>query len=172
MPRLDKAERTIAEALDSEDPRMRFAASMFTIRNSHRARRTGWTTTSTSAAELSVTANAPVRTLTFRWRTDEDDKRDAEAAEAERLREEGRAVVRIGWEKPLEDDGKLDRGQAGERAPAPAEDVTAGTPLTPIEGVRAKPRNSPIAGRRGLDSWQVGHGPQKNIASASLKSRV
>jgi hypothetical protein len=90
--RLDKAEKTIAEALDSEDPRMRFAASMFCIRNSHRARKRGWITTSTSAAELSVTANAPVRTLTFRWRTDEDDKRDAEAAEAERLRNEGKLI--------------------------------------------------------------------------------
>ena len=61
--------------------RRRDAASMFTIRNSHRARKRGWITTSTSAAELSVTANAPARTLTFRWRTPEDDERDAEAAE-------------------------------------------------------------------------------------------
>ena len=70
----------------------RDAASMFTIRNSHRARRRGWITTSTSAAELSVTANAPTRTLTFRWRTSEDDERDAEAAEAERLRDEGKLI--------------------------------------------------------------------------------
>ena len=70
-------------------PRRRDAASMFTIRNSHRARKRGWSTTSTSAAELSVSANAPARTLAFRWRTSEDDERDAEAAEAQRLREEG-----------------------------------------------------------------------------------
>jgi hypothetical protein len=57
--RLDLAERNIYEALKSDDPRRRDAASMFTIRNSHRARRRGWITTSTSAAELSVTANAP-----------------------------------------------------------------------------------------------------------------
>jgi hypothetical protein len=65
---------------------------MFTIRNSHRARKRGWITTSTSAAELSVTANAPVRTIVFRWRTSEDDKRDAEDAKAERLRDEGKPI--------------------------------------------------------------------------------
>jgi hypothetical protein len=85
--RLDLAEKNIYEALKSDDPRRRDAASMFTIRNSHRARKRGWITTSTSAAELSVTANAPARTLTFRWRTSEDDERDAEAARRERLRD-------------------------------------------------------------------------------------
>jgi hypothetical protein len=48
-------------------------------------------------AELSVTANAPARTFTFRWRTSEDDERDAEAAERERLLDEGKPVVSIGW---------------------------------------------------------------------------
>src|ERR1700722_6571009 len=90
--RLDLAEKNIYEALRSDDPRRRDAASMFTIRNSHRARRRGWITTSTSAAELSVTANAPARTFTFRRRTSEDDQRDAEAAEAERLRDEGKLI--------------------------------------------------------------------------------
>ena len=65
---------------------------MFTIRNSHRARKRGWITTSTSAAELSVTADAPARTIVFRWRTDDDDKRDAELAEAERLRDAGKLI--------------------------------------------------------------------------------
>ena len=90
--RLDLAEKNIYEALRSDNSRRRDAASMFTIRNSHRARRRGWITTSTSAAELSVTANAPARTLTFRWRTSEDDGRDAEAAERERLRDEGKLI--------------------------------------------------------------------------------
>jgi hypothetical protein len=90
--RLDRAEKNIVEALNSEDGRRRDAASFFVLRNSARARRRGWITTSTSAAELSVTANAPARTLTFRWRTSEDDERDAEAAEAERLRDEGRLI--------------------------------------------------------------------------------
>ena len=100
--RLDLAEKNIYEALTSDDSRRRDAASMFTIRNSHRARKRGWITTSTSAAELSVTANAPARTLTFRWRNSDDDKRDAEAAERERLREGGKQPVSIGWG----DDGK------------------------------------------------------------------
>jgi hypothetical protein len=96
--RLDLAEKNIYDALRSDDPRRRDAASMFTIRNSARARRRGWITTSTSAAELSVIANAPARTLTFRWRTSEDDERDAEAAEVERLRNgEVDHVVGIGW---------------------------------------------------------------------------
>jgi hypothetical protein len=72
--RLDLAEKNIYEALRSDDSRRRDAASMFTIRNSHRARRRGWITTSTSVAELSVSANAndQSRTLTFRWRNDSD----------------------------------------------------------------------------------------------------
>ena len=70
---------------------------MFAIRNSYRARKSGWITTSTSVAELSVTANALARTLTFRWRTSEDDERDAEAAEADQLCDEGKPVVSIGW---------------------------------------------------------------------------
>jgi hypothetical protein len=90
--RLDLAERNIYEALKSDEPRRRDAASMFTLRNSHRARRRGWITTSTSAAELSVAANAPARTVVFRWRTDDDDSRDAELAEAERLRDEGKLI--------------------------------------------------------------------------------
>ena len=94
--RLDLAEKNIFEALKSDDPRRRDAASMFTIRNSHRARKRGWITTSSSAVELSITAN-PARKLTFRWRTSEDDERDAEAVEAERLRDAGEHVASIGW---------------------------------------------------------------------------
>ena len=96
--RLDLAEKNIYEALRSDDPRRRDAASMFTIRNSHRARRRGWITASTSAAEL-----------VFRWRCDDDDKRDAEAAERERLRDEGKTVVSIGWG----DGGKTIEHEAG-----------------------------------------------------------
>ena len=96
--RLDLAEKNIYEALTSDDSRRRDAASMFTIRNSHRARRRGWITTSTSAAELSVTANAPARTLTFRWRNSDDDRRDADAAEAERLGEKGKHAASLGWD--------------------------------------------------------------------------
>jgi hypothetical protein len=91
--RLDLAERNIFEALKSDDPRRRDAASMFTLRNSHRARKRGWITSSTSVAELSISASATgPREVRFRWRTDDDDKRDAEAAERERLRDEGKLI--------------------------------------------------------------------------------
>ena len=102
--RLDLAEKNIYEALKSDDPRRRDAASMFAIRNSHRARRRGWITTSTSVAELSVTANAPARTLTFRWRTSEDDERDAEAAARERLRDVGKLIDHEAGPKPSNKD--------------------------------------------------------------------
>ena len=46
--RLDLAERNIFEALRSDNPSRRDAASMFTIRNTHRARNRGWITTSAS----------------------------------------------------------------------------------------------------------------------------
>jgi hypothetical protein len=86
--RLDLAEKNIYEALRSDDSRRRDAASFFVIRNSHRARKRGWITTSTSVAELSIsTSTTGPREIRFRWRTDEDDRRDAEAAEAERLRD-------------------------------------------------------------------------------------
>jgi hypothetical protein len=105
--RLDLAERNIYEALKSDDPRRRDAASMFTIRNSHRARKRGWITTSASVAELSIStgANGP-REFRFRWRCDDDDKRDAEAAEIERLEAEGKIVVTMGWVAPDADDDK------------------------------------------------------------------
>jgi hypothetical protein len=59
-----------------------------------------------AAADVSVQNNKTVN-YTFRWRNSDDDKRDAEAAERERLRDEGKHAVSIGWEKPPEDDGKL-----------------------------------------------------------------
>jgi hypothetical protein len=91
--RLDLAEKNIYEALRSDDPRRRDAASMFTIRNSARARRRGWITTSTSVAELSISAGAKdPREIRFRWRTDADDQRDTEALEAEQLRDDGTLI--------------------------------------------------------------------------------
>ena len=58
--RLDEAEKNIAEALDGDDSRCSDAASFFVLRNSARARRRGSITTSTSAAELSVSTGAPI----------------------------------------------------------------------------------------------------------------
>jgi hypothetical protein len=68
------AEKNIYEALKSDDPSRRDATSMFTIRNSHWARKRGWMSTSTSAVDLnfSASANNQSRTLTLRWRNDSD----------------------------------------------------------------------------------------------------
>ena len=55
----------------------------------------------TTTAELSISANTNgPRTITYRWRSDNDDKRDTERAEAERLRAEEKHVVSIGWGDP------------------------------------------------------------------------
>jgi hypothetical protein len=95
--RLELAEKNIAEALNSDDSRRRDAASFFVIRNSVRAKRRGWITSASASVELNVNSNLPPRTLTFRWRTSEDDERDAEAAEAERLRDGRNHVASIEW---------------------------------------------------------------------------
>jgi hypothetical protein len=46
---------------------------------------------------MTVNANLPPRQIVHRWRSDDGDKRDAEGAEAQRLREEGKHVASIGW---------------------------------------------------------------------------
>jgi hypothetical protein len=94
--RLDTAEKNIAEALHSGDSRRRDAASFFVIRNSARAKRRGWITSSSTAVDLNLISNLPPRQIVYRWRNEDDDRRDAEAAEAERLRNEGKQVS-IGW---------------------------------------------------------------------------
>jgi hypothetical protein len=101
--RLDLAEKNIYEALRSDDSRRRDAASMFTIRNSHRARRRGWITSSSSAAELSVNMSGPDATVML-WREDYPDKAAAQAAQIKRLEEEGKRVITIGWGAPPKDD--------------------------------------------------------------------
>ena len=63
--RLDLAERNIYEALRSDDPRRRDAASMFTIRNSARAKSRGWITSSSAGVEVNV--NAPPQRIVISW---------------------------------------------------------------------------------------------------------
>jgi hypothetical protein len=106
--RLDLAEKNIYEALRSDDSRRRDAASMFTIRNSRAARRRGWITSSTSAAELSVNMSGPGDTV-YLWRADDPDKRAAQVAQIEQLEAEGKRVITIGWGRPddADDDGKV-----------------------------------------------------------------
>ena len=77
--RLDLAERNIYEALRSDDPRRRDAASMFAIRNSARARRRGWIT-SAAAVDLTVGSAAP-RNIVITW--------GGEKAEMEEIERDG-----------------------------------------------------------------------------------
>jgi hypothetical protein len=90
--RLDIAEKNIAEALSSDDSRRRDAASFFVVRNTARAKRRGWIVSASSGVDVTINANLPPRQIVYRWRTDDDDKRDAEAVEAERLRDEGKLI--------------------------------------------------------------------------------
>jgi hypothetical protein len=99
--RLDRAEAAVDEALRSDDSRRKDAAAYFVLRNSSRAKRRGWITSSSASVDMNIQTNKTVN-YTFRWRTPEDDERDAEAAEAERLRDGGKHVASIGWG----DDGK------------------------------------------------------------------
>jgi hypothetical protein len=98
--RLDKAEKNIAEALDSDDSRRRDAASFFVLRNTARAKRRGWIVSASGGVDVTINSNLPPRQIVYRWRTEDDDKRDAEAAERERHRDEGKHMVSIGWGDP------------------------------------------------------------------------
>jgi hypothetical protein len=113
--RLDRAESAVDEALRSDDSRRKDAAAYFILRNSSRAKRRGWITSSSTSVDLTINANLPPRQIVYRWRTSEDDKRDAEAAEADRLRDEGKPVVRIGW-----GDGGSDKTIEHEPNPRPS----------------------------------------------------
>jgi hypothetical protein len=112
--RIDKAEKNIHEALDSEDSRRRDAASFFVVRNSSRAKRRGWITT--ASAGVDVTINQP-QDIVFHWRTTPLEASDPEELARRRAiddaREalavaEGKRIVSIGWGGPNDgDDGSL-----------------------------------------------------------------
>jgi hypothetical protein len=70
--RLDVAEKNIAEALHSDDSRRRDGASFFVLRNTARAKRRGWITSSSSTVDLSVSVDNSARTITYRWRKEND----------------------------------------------------------------------------------------------------
>jgi hypothetical protein len=97
--RLDRAEAALDEALRSDDSRRKDAAAYFILRNSSRAKRRGWIVSSSASVDMNIQTNKIVN-YTFRWRTPEDDRRDAERAEEERLREEGKTVIGIGRVDP------------------------------------------------------------------------
>ena len=90
--RLDMAEKNIAEALTSEDSRRRDAASFFVLRNTARAKRRGWIVSASAGVDVTINTGSSPRQIVYRWRTDDDDKRDAEAAEHEPLRDEGKLI--------------------------------------------------------------------------------
>jgi hypothetical protein len=75
--RLDLAERNIFEALRSDDSRRRDAASFFVIRNTAKAKRRGWIVSTSAGVDLTLNNNIQARTVTFRWRTEDDPELDS-----------------------------------------------------------------------------------------------
>ena len=90
------------------------AVSFFVLRNSARAKRRGWITSSVAAVDLSIqSSQRPI----FTWRPLPEELRDEEArrqeehrlAEVARAEAEGHQAVTLGWgdpDDPDEDDGK------------------------------------------------------------------
>jgi hypothetical protein len=101
--RLDRAEAVVDEALKSDDSRRKDAAAYFILRNSSRAKRRGWIPSSSAGAEVNIQTNKNVN-YTFRWRTSEDDKRDAERAEAKQLRDAGKTIEHEAGPEPSNKD--------------------------------------------------------------------
>jgi hypothetical protein len=110
--RIDKAEKNIAEALDSEDSRRRDAASFFVVRNSARAKRRGWITTASAGVEVNIGGGN--ENIVFQWRTTPLEVSDPEELARRRAiddaREalavaEGKRVITVGWGGPDVDDG-------------------------------------------------------------------
>ena len=75
--RIDKAEKNIAEALDSEDSRRRDAASFFVLRNSARAKRRGWIVSASAGVDVNVGADLPPRRIIISWQSPDDKEDDA-----------------------------------------------------------------------------------------------
>jgi hypothetical protein len=88
--RLDRAEAVVDEALKSDDSRRKDAAAYFILRNSSRAKRRGWITSSSTSVDVNVQANKAVN-YTFRWRNADDP--DPAVDETGRPREEGKLIV-------------------------------------------------------------------------------
>jgi hypothetical protein len=99
--RLDAAERNIHEALASGDIRMRVAASMFTLRNTAKAKRRGWIVSASAGVEVNVNAQSDI---VYSWRSSPGEKSpedlDAKSARLDEARAAGKTIVTIGWEDP------------------------------------------------------------------------
>jgi hypothetical protein len=150
--RLDLAEKNIYEALRSDDSRRRDAASMFTIRNSHRARRRGWITSSAASVDVNIGAGSEPRRIVIRWRNpgESDDEKPGEDE----------------WKPPVYDDGRRDDCIEGEVAKPAAqlEHTVAAEPepepepdpvVTEPEPVGAEPALDPAVRyeRERIDAW-------------------
>ena len=96
--RLDLAEKNVAEFLRSPDGRERLAASMFTLRNSGRARRRGWIT-SAAAVDLTV-GSEPPRNIVISW--------TGERQETEEIERDGKKISVPRYGARRVDDGCLE----------------------------------------------------------------
>ena len=65
--RLDIAERNILEALTTDDPRMRMASAMITVRYSAKARKHGWIINSSASVDANAVAAAQLRHYRVVW---------------------------------------------------------------------------------------------------------
>jgi hypothetical protein len=79
--RLDIAERNILEALTSDDPRMRMASAMFTVRNSAKARKRGWITNSSASVDANAVADAQPKHYRVVWSKPDESERELAAGE-------------------------------------------------------------------------------------------
>jgi hypothetical protein len=152
--RLDLSERNIYEALKSSDGRERLAASMFTIRNSHRSCKRGWITTSTSAAELSIsTQAAQPRTYVFRW-----GKPDGDEPATESFERDGKTfeVPKYGGYTPDGDRASDDPIEGELAMPPPLIEHEAPSPEpSPVESIPEPPQ---------LPKWLGPGGPPPLVA--------
>jgi hypothetical protein len=158
--RLDKAEKNINEALHSDDPRMRVAASMFTLRNSVWAKRRGWITSASAGADDNIGGQSARETV-FTWRpypsellTEEAQKKEAHRqAEVQRAIAEGHKVVQFSWGDPGEGEGDDEGDRPDEDVWCPP--VCDDGPRDEVLGGAAAPpvliEHVPDTGSAGLD---------------------
>ena len=102
--RLDRAEAVVDEALQSDDSRRKDAAAFFVLRNMTKSKRRGWIPSSSASVDVNIQTNKTTQLHRFDGATDEDDTRDAEAAEAERLRDEGKLIEHEAGPEPSNKD--------------------------------------------------------------------